>query len=205
MVPVVAGSIPVVRPITPSRLVGLVLAGGRALRLGGVDKTLLTLRGRTLADHVLARLADQVAAIAISANGDPARFAHFGCPVLADTVAGRGPLGGVLRGLDWAADCGATAILTVPGDTPFVPDDLAARLGAGPVWAENSAGIHPLVAVWPTACRDALAAWLAATPSGRVQAFGATIGMRAVWFDDTPDPFHNINTQADLDQARSRA
>ncbi len=172
--------------------------------MGGVDKALLQAGGRTLVEHLLARLALQAGAIAISANGEPARYAHLNLPVLADQVTGRGPLGGVLRGLEWAVSLGADALLSVPGDTPFIPPDLAARLGAAPAWAENVTGIHPLVAVWPVACRTALAEWLASQPSGRVRAFGATISMRRVWFADTPDPFHNVNTPEDLAHARNR-
>ena len=185
------------------RVVGLVLAGGSGTRLGGVDKALLRLGEQTLAERVLERLAPQVDRVAISANGEPARYAHLGLPVLADTVVGRGPLGGVLRGLAWAAELGAGALLGVPGDTPFIPRDLAARLGHAPAWAASAAGLHPLVALWPVACAPALAAWLAAQPSGRVRAFGQTIGMRTELFGELPDPFVNINTPQDLAAARA--
>ncbi len=198
VVPVVAGSIPVVRPIA------LILAGGRATRLGGVDKALLPAGDCTLIEHLLDRLAPQSSRIAISANGDPTRYAGLGLPVLPDDVTGRGPLGGVLRGLAWAESLGADTLLTVPGDTPFIPRDLAARLGAAPSWAESPTGLHPLVALWPVAGRAALAAWLAGQPSGRVRAFGAGLGMRAVWFADAPDPFANVNTPADLAAADAR-
>jgi molybdopterin-guanine dinucleotide biosynthesis protein A len=185
-------------------IAGLVLAGGRGTRLGGVDKALLTLGRSTLASHVLARLGPQVGAAAISANGDPARYACFGLPVLADELDGRGPLGGVLRGLRWAAENGAAWLLTIPGDTPFIPLNLAARLAPAPACAESVTGVHPLVALWPTQAATALEAWLAAQPSGRVRAFGQAIGMRAVWFDDAPDPFANVNTPDDLAAARAR-
>ena len=184
-------------------VVGLVLAGGAGTRLGGVDKALLRLGSRTLAEHVLERLAPQVDRVAVSANGEAARYAQLVLPVLADTVVGRGPLGGVLRGLGWAAGHGADALLSVPGDTPFIPRDLAHRLGHAPAWAESAAGLHPLVALWPVACAPALAAWLDAQPSGRVRSFGATIGMRAQRFDEAPDPFFNINTPEDLAAARA--
>ena len=169
--------------------------------MGGGDKPLLPLGGKPLIEHVLQRLAGQAETIAISANGDPSRYGRFGLPVLADEVTGRGPLGGVLRGLAWAESIGAAALLTVPGDTPFIPADLAARLAAAPAWVQNNAAIHPLVALWPAACCKLLAQWLAVQESGRVRAFGELIGMRPVWFADTPDPFRNINTQADLDAA----
>jgi molybdopterin-guanine dinucleotide biosynthesis protein A len=182
----------------------VILAGGRATRMGGVDKALLPLGGGTVISVLLGRLAGQCGPVAVSANGEPARYGAFGLPVVADDLPGRGPLGGVLAGLDWAAARGAASVLTIPGDTPFVPRDLVARLGGAPAWAESSTGLHPLVAVWPVACRGALRAWLVSQPSGRVRRFGGQIGMRAVWFDDSPDPFHNINTPDDLDHARAR-
>ncbi len=169
--------------------------------MGGVDKPLLPLGGRQILDFVVERLQPQVSALAISANGDPARYVQFGFPVLADTVASRGPLGGVLRGLEWAAGLGASSLLSVPGDTPFIPADLAVRLGAAPACAENEAGIHWPVALWPVACRDALAEWLGSQESGRVSRFGEMIGIRKVWFSDPGDPFHNVNTPADLEAA----
>src|SRR5262245_1961092 len=92
-------------------ILGVILAGGRATRMGGGDKCLLELGGRPILAHVIERLAPQVAAMALNANGDPRRFAAFGLPVLADSVAGHaGPLAGVLAGLDWAAARGASAI-----------------------------------------------------------------------------------------------
>jgi molybdopterin-guanine dinucleotide biosynthesis protein A len=182
----------------------VILAGGRATRMGGVDKALLPLGGGTVIGHLLDRLAGQCGVVAVSANGDPERYASLGLAVLADDVPGRGPLGGVLAGLDWAASLGAGSVLTVPGDTPFIPRDLVARLGPAPAWAESATELHPLVAVWPVACRGVLRAWLGGQASGRVRSFGGQIGMRAVWFDDSPDPFHNINTPDDLDHARAR-
>ena len=182
-------------------MAGLVLAGGLGTRMGGVDKPLLPLGGRVILDFVLDRLRPQVDALAISANGDPARYAAFGQPVLADTMLSRGPLGGILRGLEWAEGLGADALLTVPGDTPFIPIDLATRLRPAPGCAENESGIHWPVALWPIPCRTALADWLSTQESGRVSRFGAVIGLRRTWFSDTPDPFHNINTPEDLEAA----
>ena len=181
-------------------LAALILAGGRATRMGGIDKALLQIGGHTLIQHVINRLTPLPTAI--SANGDPARYAHLALPILPDTVTGRGPLAGVLRGLNWAATLGAHTLLTVPADTPFIPADLATRLGAAPAWAESATGLHPLVAVWPVACRDSLALWLANQLSCRVRAYGGTIGMRTVFFDDTPDPFLNVNTREDLEEAK---
>ena len=182
-------------------IAGLILAGGLGTRMGGVDKPLLALNGRKIIDFVLDRMQPQVEALAISANGDPARYAGFGLPVLADNFLARGPLGGVLRGLEWAEGRGAQSLLSVPGDTPFIPADLAARLMPGPSCAENAAGVHWPVALWPISCRAALAQWLATQDSGRVSRFAAMIGVQKIWFADPGDPFHNINTLADLEAA----
>lgn len=86
----------------------VILAGGRASRMGGGDKVLLELQGKPLLGHVIERLRPQVGAIAISANGDPARFAGFGLRVLPDEMPDHpGPLAGILAGMDWAAGLGA--------------------------------------------------------------------------------------------------
>ena len=190
-------------------IAGIVLAGGQATRMGGGDKALLPLGGRPLLAHVLARLAPQVGAVAISANGDPARFAGFGLPVLADPVPGfPGPLAGVLAGMDWAQGLGAEAVLCVAGDTPFLPVDLVARLsGAGEfaLAASPSEGRlrqHPTVGLWPVRLREALREALS-RGENKVGRFAAAQGAVAVPFDAPPDPFFNINTPDDLRAAEA--
>ncbi len=185
-------------------IAGLVLAGGRASRMGGGDKCLLPLGDVTVLDALLARLTPQVAAMAISANGDAGRFRRFGLPVLSDLAQHAGPLAGVAAGLAWAASLNATVLLTVPGDTPFIPRDLAVRLVPAPAWAESGGAVHPLVALWPATAAAPLFAWLEGGGSLRVRTFGEAIGMRAVVFDETPEPFFNINTPDDLAEAQSR-
>jgi molybdopterin-guanine dinucleotide biosynthesis protein A len=189
--------------------VGLVLAGGGARRMGGGDKPLLEVGGRSLLAHVLARLrAEAVDAIALSANGDSARFAAFGLPVLDDgEFVGAGPLAGVLAGLDWAAGQDADVLLSLPGDTPFLPAGLLAALAPAPacaasVGAGGTTRAHVLVALWPVAARGALRAWLAAGRSRKVGAFAAEIGMREVPFAGE-DAFLNVNTPAELAAARA--
>jgi molybdopterin-guanine dinucleotide biosynthesis protein A len=168
--------------------------------MGGGDKTRLPLGQRTILDEILGRLLPQVHAVAISANGDAARFAAWPHPVLADTVRA-GPLGGILAGMEWAAALGMDALVTVPGDTPFIPPNLVARLAPAPSCAESATGLHHPVALWPVAARAALAAHIAAGDF-RVSGFAATLGMRAVYFGGQPDPFFNINTPADLARAQ---
>ncbi len=189
------------------RPAALILAGGAGRRLGGVDKALLEVAGQTMLGRVLGRLrAEPVGAIALSANGDPARFASFGLPVLGDGVfAGAGPLAGLLAGLDWAAGQGAEALLSVPGDTPFIPAGLVEALGLPPACAVSGEGrvAHYLVALWPVSARAALRACLAGGGSRKVGAFAAALGMREVAFPAAAaEAFLNINTATDLAAAR---
>jgi molybdopterin-guanine dinucleotide biosynthesis protein A len=173
----------------------MVLAGGQASRMGGGDKPLLSVGGRTLLRRILDTLEPDHRHIALSANGDPARFG-VGLPVLADVLPGCGPLGGVLTGLEWAAGLGAEALLTVPGDTPLIPPGLAAALAPAPAVAESGGRRHHLVALWPVRAAAPLRAWLAAPGSRSVREFGGTLGMRGVAFGG--DPFVNVNTPRDL-------
>ncbi len=204
----VAGSSPVVRPTPvpsafPAGYRVLILAGGRARRFGGLDKPLLRLHGTTLLQRIVARLPAQ-AGVAISANGDASRFAASGLAVLADRAADQGPLGGVLRGLDWAHEQGCEALLTVPCDTPFIPLDLAARLLPAPAVAMSGGRLHHAVASWPTACREALRAHLEDDGSRSVRRFAETLSMRReVFAAGAIDPFFNVNTPEDLRRAEA--
>ncbi len=177
------------------------LAGGLSRRMGGGDKPLRLLRGRTLLDHVLDRLRPQTSLLALSANGDPARFAAFGLPLLPDPVPGHpGPLAGVLAAMLWARRLGLPRVLTVPGDTPFLPPDLVARLEAagGLAYAASGGRAHPTVALWPVDVADALAVAIG-QGQRRVRDWADRHGAVAVEFPDGPrDPFLNVNTPADL-------
>jgi molybdopterin-guanine dinucleotide biosynthesis protein A len=190
-----------------TRIAGLVLAGGGAVRMGGGDKPLLELRGKPMLQRVLDTLAADHADIAISANGDAARFARFGRPVLPDgAFVGQGPLAGVLAGLDWAAGLGCAAVLSVPGDTPFVPPGLAHRLFPPPACVEHEDRVHHLVALWPVLARETLRALLSKPGPRGVAAFSAMIGLRQVCFDPGRSyRFANINTPAELADARHLA
>ena len=189
-------------------LAAVILAGGRATRMGGGDKCLLILRGRPLLAHLLDRLTPQAAPIALNANGDPARLAAFGLPVLPDPVPGQpGPLAGVLAGMDWAASLGLPGLLTVAGDTPFPPPDLAARLRAAGPFAlaaspdeSGASRLHPTVGLWPVALRGPLRAAVQAGER-RVGHWALANGAVRVDFPERPDPFVNFNTPEDLSRA----
>jgi molybdopterin-guanine dinucleotide biosynthesis protein A len=190
-------------PMTDARIAGLVLAGGAARRMGGGDKPLLEVAGRPMLARVIAALGAMP--IAISANGDPARFAAFGLPVLPDgAFAGQGPLAGLLAGLRWAASLGMIGLLTAPGDTPLLPAGLAARLQPPPCCAASAGRRHYLVAVWPVSCLTALHATLSAPGSRRVADFAERIGMRYVDFAVAGgDPFVNVNMPIELAEVRA--
>lgn len=195
-------------------IAGLILAGGRSSRMGGTDKTLLELGGRPLTRLALDRLRPQVGQIAINTNASPALFASFGVDIVSDTIAGyQGPLAGILAGMEWAASqSDVTHILSVAGDTPFFPEDLAERLAAravaGRVAVASSNGrVHPTFALWPVSLREALAAFLESGDTRRVMTFLEQAGLDVVDFPVAQrgftevDPFFNINTPEDLAQA----
>jgi molybdenum cofactor guanylyltransferase len=186
-------------------IAALILAGGGARRMGGGDKPLLALGGKPMLACIIATLARDLAHVAISANGDPARFATFGLPVLPDgEFAGEGPLAGLLAGLDWAARLGAEALLTAPGDTPFIPSRLATALAPPPACAASGGQTHHLVALWPTDCRQRLRTLLSAPGRRDIAHFSRAIGTRPVDFPVAKwDPFMNINTPADLAAAQA--
>lgn len=194
-------------------LLGVILAGGKASRMGGGDKSLLPLAGRRVIDHVLERLKFQVSDLALNANGDPTRFTEFGLPVLADSVSEfPGPLAGVLAGLDWAAEQGVDYILTVAADTPFFPMNLRnslekARVLQGmPIALAATQGFnklyrHPTFGLWPISLRDDLRQALA-TGMRKVVLWTDQHGAAEALFpSDGYDPFFNINTPEDLVKA----
>jgi molybdopterin-guanine dinucleotide biosynthesis protein A len=191
---------------------GLVLAGGLARRMGGGDKALIRIGGETILDRVLERLAPSCAGIILNANGDPGRFARFGRPVVPDNVAGfAGPLAGILAGLDWTAEHAPDIdwLASVPGDCPFLPRDLVARLHAARVaagtplaCAQSGEWRHPVVGVWPVALRADLRRALVDENLRKIEMWTARHGIAlATWPAAPVDPFFNVNTPDDLAEA----
>jgi len=189
-------------------IAGLILAGGGASRMGGGDKPLLEVGGVPILARIIAALGPDLSALAISANGDPARFAACGLPILADEgeFSGQGPLAGLSAGLDWAAARGADCLLSVPGDTPFLPRGLASALTPAPSFAACAGRDHPLAALWPVRHRHELRRVLRTQSSRSVAGFGVRIGSRRVAFPaEQASRFINVNTPADLATARAIA
>ena len=194
------------------KVIGLLLAGGQSRRMGGGDKSLRVLDGASLLERVIARLQPQVDALVLNANGDPARFAEFALPVVADSIPDfAGPLAGVLAGLDWAAvhrpDC--AFIASVATDAPFLPVDLVARLTAAHKAAEAdlacaaSAGrAHPVFGLWPLRLREDLRRAIVDDRIRKVDEWTARHRLVTVPFADRPiDPFFNANRLEDLEAA----
>ena len=193
---------------TPPTL-GLVLAGGRAQRMGGGDKGLLEIGGTSILRRVIERMAPQCAGLVLNANGDAARFSAFGLTVIPDEVPDfAGPLAGILAGLDWAAGAlpATEWVVSVPGDCPFLPRDLVARLheariaaGLRLACARSGEWRHPVVALWPVALRGDLRHALFAEDLHKIEVFTARYGVAvAEWPVRPVDPFFNVNRPEDL-------
>ncbi len=191
-------------------MAGLIIAGGRARRMEGVDKLTARLGADTVLGRVAACIGPQVDHLALNLNRDVERFADLHLPILTDDPRFTGnPLAGMQAGLSWARALGATRLLTVSGDTPFLPHDLVARLaaaGEGAVIAASGGRRHPLIGLWPVSLLPALEDFLKGGPDCRIGDWARAAQASTAGWPATPiDPFFNINTQADLDQARDLA
>jgi molybdopterin-guanine dinucleotide biosynthesis protein A len=195
---------------------GLVLAGGLARRMGGGDKARIRIGGATILERVLARFGPQCAGVILNANGDPARFADSGLTVVPDSVPDfAGPLAGILAGLDWAAAHRPEIadVASVPGDCPFLPNDLvtrlsAARAAAGTPLACARSGDwrHPVVGLWPVALRENLRHALVVEDLHKIEIWTGRHGIAVVDWPVLPiDPFFNVNTPEDAATAERMA
>jgi molybdenum cofactor guanylyltransferase len=200
--------------VTSVSTLGLVLAGGLARRMGGGDKARIRVGGSTILERVLARLTPQCSRIIINANGDPARFADTGLSVVADSVPDfAGPLAGILAGLDWAAANAPQSewLASVPGDCPFLPKDLVARLhqarvaaGAPLACARSGEWRHPVVALWPVTLREDLRRALVDENLHKIELWTTRHGIGiAEWPAEPIDPFFNVNTPGDAARAEA--
>lgn len=195
-----------------SGVIGVLLAGGQARRMGGGDKCLRQLANQPILAHVIERSRHQVDHLVLNANGDPARFADFGLPVIPDVVEGfAGPLAGVLTGMDWAKanhpDC--RWIATIATDTPFLPKDLVASMvqaledeRADLACARSAGRSHPVFGLWPVAEAGALRKAMIDDDIRKVDRFTAGYRLAQIDFSNEPiDPFFNTNRPEDLIEA----
>ncbi len=198
------------------KILAVILAGGLGRRMEGAPKPLLELGGRRLIDHVAERALRQGLPVALNLHDISAEaaapFQNLGLPYIADAVAGHaGPLAGVLGALDHAAAHDHDAVLSLPCDSPFLPDDLAARLAEaarasrdGLACASSGGRRHPVIALWPVGLRADLRRALTEqgiSALGQFQAFYDTIAVD--WPILAFDPFFNINRPADLAEAEA--
>jgi molybdopterin-guanine dinucleotide biosynthesis protein A len=190
---------------------GVLLAGGRSQRMGGGDKTLKLLAGKPILAHVIERARPQVDALVLNVNGDPARFAAYGLPMIGDSVEGfAGPLAGVLAGLDWTAEHlpEAELVASFATDTPFLPRDVVRQLavaleegGFEMACAQSNGQTHPVFGLWQVSSRDSLRAALR-QGLRKVGDWLNRFRLVEVEFPATPvDPFFNTNRPEDLAEA----
>jgi molybdopterin-guanine dinucleotide biosynthesis protein A len=191
--------------------VGVILAGGLARRMGGGDKPMRDIGGRTILDHVVSRFRPQCDDLLLNANGDPERFSAFGLPVIADSIADYpGPLAGILAALDWTATHRPAVrwVASAAGDCPFLPRDLVARLhdaraqiDATLVVAQSGAQRHPVAGLWRVDVREELRGALLSGVR-KIQLWTGRYPIAvATWPIDPVDPFFNVNTSDDLAEA----
>ena len=195
-----------------TKIPGVLLAGGLARRMGGGDKPMRTIAGRTILDRVIARLGPQCDGLILNANGDPARFAAFGLPVIADGVADfPGPLAGILAALDWAAANRPDIkfVLSAAADCPFLPRDLVSKLH-GALEAENAelavaasdGQSHPVIGLWSVGLREQLRHALVVEDVRKIDRWTARFRLVTVTWPTIPlDPFFNANTMDDIAEA----
>lgn len=199
---------------------GIILAGGLSRRMGGGDKGLLMLGKTTIIERVIDKILPQVGSLAININGDSSRFPDYKLPIIPDSIKGYlGPLSGILAGMEWAFKNGNRYIATVAADTPFLPDDFIKRLhtmvksknlnigiAASRILSGDDVFIHPTFGIWEVALKDDLRDALA-NDTRKIMFWAKKFKLDYYYFetsDKLSDPFFNINTPDDLEEAKYR-
>ena len=199
---------------------GIILAGGLSRRMGGGDKGLLMLGETSIIERVIVKILPQVGSLAININGDSSRFPDYKLPIIPDSIKGYlGPLSGILAGMEWAFKNGNRYIATVAADTPFLPDDFIKRLhamvksknlnigiAASRILSGDDVFIHPTFGIWEVALKDDLRDALA-NDTRKIMFWAKKFKLDYYYFDTSDklnDPFFNINTPDDLEEAKYR-
>ena len=200
-----------------NNVVGIILAGGAARRMGGIDKCLLPLGNETLLEHVITRVTPQVDQLLLNANGDPSRFTHVNIPIVEDCVKGNatenyaGPLAGILTGMEWAKEHAPEHqwLVSFPADTPFIPEDLVECLLAAVEEGDNQIACaksndraHYVLGLWPIALYDELKQALTVEGLRKTRAWvGRFQCGYAEYSAESFDPFFNINCSDEMEEA----
>ena len=199
---------------------GIILAGGLSRRMGGGDKGLLKLGETSIIERIIDKISPQVGSLAININGDSSRFPDYKLPIIPDSIKGYlGPLSGILAGMEWAFKNGNRYIATVAADTPFLPDDFIKRLhamvksknlnigiAASRILSGDDVFIHPTFGIWEVALKDDLRDALA-NDTRKIMFWAKKFKLDYYYFDTSDklsDPFFNINTPDDLEEAKYR-
>jgi molybdenum cofactor guanylyltransferase len=194
-------------------IIGVLLAGGLARRMGGGDKCLKILGGKTLLSYAIDAATPQVSQLILNANGDSSRFVEFKLPVVPDVVDGaQGPLAGVLTGMEWASRnvTNCEWVVTFPTDAPFFPNDLVERMlekvhnkNADMACARSNERTHPVFALWPIKLAGDLRRAMLEENLRKIDKWTEKFNVINVnWSTDIIDPFFNINCAEDLEQAK---
>ena len=195
-----------------TNVIGVLLAGGLARRMGGGDKGLSMLGGKPMMSRIIERARPQVSTLIINANGDGGRFADYGLDVVADVIGDfAGPLAGVLTGLEWTADHAPETewVATFATDAPFVPADLVGRFlaavkrdNAEMACAASNGRAHPVFGLWPVALAGELRRAMEEEDMRKIDRWTARYNLIEVDFSALPfDPFFNINDKDNLAEA----
>ena len=199
---------------------GIILAGGLSRRMGGGDKGLLMLGETSIIERVIDKILPQVGSLAININGDSSRFPDYKLPIIPDSIKGYlGPLSGILAGMEWAFKNGNRYIATVAADTPFLPDDFIKRLhalvksknlnigiAASRILSTDDVFMHPTFGIWEVGLKDDLRNALA-NDTRKIMFWAKKFKLDYYYFDTSDklsDPFFNINTPDDLEEAKYR-
>ena len=198
--------------MTKHSIPAVILVGGKGTRMGGVEKPLLKLAGRSLLDHIIERLRPQVSALALSTPQDARAYSEFGLTLLPDAISGEGPLTGLSSALSWAKERhpSASHVALFAGDTPFLPDDVIERFADGLqsksacVFARSKEQIHYSTGLWPLSFHATLQTYRERSEDRSLRGLAHKIGYQFVEWSEDEDPFFNINTREDLAHAEAR-
>ena len=188
---------------------GVILAGGQSRRMGGGDKCLKMLAGKTLISRIIERVSPQISTLILNANGNPNRFLDYNLPVVPDVISGyAGPLAGILTGMEWMREHHQEVhwLASFPGDAPFIPLDFVIKCldatkhnDAQIICAKSAGRTHPVCALWNINLADGLRSAMENDHIRKIDKWSSNYSVYHKEFSVEPiDPFFNINSETDL-------